>query len=114
MKRLKKRYPCPTELALAFVGGKWKTVILTRLHFAPLRYAELRRAIPGISEKELSEKLRTLEALGLVERTVGEDAAAYRLTPRGEGLRPVLDGLSRWGSAMAGELDIALDTGPRA
>ena len=109
MKRLKKKYGCPTELALEFVGGKWKTVILCWLKEAPHRYSELRRKMPGISDKVLTERLRDLEALDLVCREPGASNPAQRmwlLTSRGESLRPMLDALYRWGVAAADDLAI--------
>ena len=94
MKRLRARYGCPVELSLEFVGGKWKTVILAWLKEGPHRYCELRARIPGITDKVLTERLKDLELLGLVEKSGRErDGRVYRLTARGEGLRPVLDAL---------------------
>lgn len=111
MKQLKKRYACPVELALEFVGGKWKAVILVWIKEGPHRYSDLRRKIPGISEKVLTEKLRALEGLNLIER--GPDPAdafvqLYQLTPRGAGLRPTLDSLYAWGETMAGVLGVSV------
>jgi DNA-binding HxlR family transcriptional regulator len=105
MKRLKASYGCPVELALDFVGGKWKTVILARLKEEPHRYAELRARIGGISDKVLTERLKDLERLALVEKRRAADAAiVYQLTARGETLRPVLDALYRWGDIVAPEI----------
>lgn len=115
MKRLKKHYPCPVEFALEFVGGKWKAVILAWIKEGPHRYGDLRRKIPGISEKILSEKLKDLEKLGMIERIRDSNDLSvhlYRLTPAGEGLRPVLDHLYEWGGVMARELGIAVETSP--
>jgi DNA-binding HxlR family transcriptional regulator len=111
MKRLKKRYGCPVELSLEFVGGKWTTVILAWLKEEPHRYGELRRRIPGMADKVLSEKLQTLERLGLISKKPPEDSLAghvYGLTPRGDSLRPVLDVLHSWGEAMAQELEVSV------
>lgn len=110
MKRLKASYGCPVELALDFVGGKWKTLILAWLKEAPLRYADLRARLPGISDKVLTERLKDLERLELIEKrpAQGDPATLYHLTDRGESLRPVLDALYQWGTAVAPELPIAL------
>jgi DNA-binding HxlR family transcriptional regulator len=105
MKRLKAAYGCPVELSLEFVGGKWKTVILAWLKESPLRYGDLRARIPGLSDKVLTERLQELLKLGLVENSSARDSA-YRLTKRGESLRPVLDTLYDWGEVMARELSI--------
>lgn len=118
MKRLRKTYSCPVELSLEFVGGKWKTVILAWLKEAPHRYGELRARLPDISDKVLTERLKDLEMLGLVTKApagagAGKGQGAgqgggqvYRLTARGESLRPVLDALYLWGEGMAGELEV--------
>lgn len=111
MKRLRKTYSCPVELSLEFVGGKWKTVILAHLKEAPHRYNELRALLPGISDKVLTERLKDLEMLGLVTKAPAPGQAGaqvYRLTTRGEGLRPVLDALYQWGSEMADELEVGV------
>lgn len=111
MKRLRKSYTCPVELAVEFVGGKWKTVILAWLKESPLRYNELRTRIPDIADKVLTERLKDLEQLGLVSKVADEGRAGghiYRLTERGEGLRPALDALYAFGAAMAAELPVTL------
>ena len=110
-KRLRKRYGCPVELSLEFVGGKWKTVILAWLKEAPHRYGELRARIPGLADKVLTERLQELEDLGLVSKeaiTAPRATHVYRLTERGESLRPVLDSLYLWGRKMADELDVRI------
>ena len=57
MKRLRAQYGCPVELALEFVGGKWKTVILAYLKESPHRFGELRARLPNLSDKVLTERL---------------------------------------------------------
>ena len=106
MKRPPRRVHCPVTLSIELLGGKWKPVILMRLEEQPRRYGELRRLIPALSDKMLSERLADLQALDLVER--GGDAR-YRLTIRGESLRPLLGALHEWGAAQVGFLDIAFD-----
>jgi DNA-binding HxlR family transcriptional regulator len=109
MKRLRAHYGCPVELALEFVGGKWKTVILSYLKESPHRYHELRAALPGVADKVLTERLKDLERLGLVVKTAtaaGQSTLVYQLTERGQSLRPVLDALYAWGSSVAGELPV--------
>ncbi len=108
MKRLKASYGCPVELALDFVGGKWKTVILARLKEAPQRYGDLRARIDGLSDKMLTERLKDLERLDLVEKRSDGTAIVYRLTDRGESLRPVLDALYAWGSVAVDDLPVTI------
>jgi len=87
VKRLAKRFGCPVELSLELLGGKWKPVILARLKERPHRYSELRKLIPNLSTKMLSQRLRDLEVRGLVERrggVGGKPHAVYRLTARAD------------------------------
>jgi DNA-binding HxlR family transcriptional regulator len=109
MANLQRTYGCPVELSLDLLGGKWKSVILARLKQRPLRYGELRRDIPALSDKVLSERLRSLSELGLIE-TATDDAGTvrYRLTSCGESLRPVLQALYDWGDARAAELGVTI------
>ena len=93
-----KIYGCPVELALDMIGGKWKTVIVARLKQGPMRYGELRRVIPNLSDKVLTERLRDLEARGLVIH--GADGR-YALTERGLSLAPALQALFDWGTIIA-------------
>ena len=62
----KRLYGCPVEFALDMLGGKWKTVILARIKEQPMRYSELRRMIPSLSEKMLSQRLKELVDAGFV------------------------------------------------
>ena len=115
MKRLRRDYGCPVELSLDFVGGKWRTVILAWLKEAPHRYGELRKRVPGLTDKVLTQRLRELETLGLIaKQPVGRQRSThvYGLTRRGESLRPVLDALYDWGAAIASELKIGIAPPP--
>jgi DNA-binding HxlR family transcriptional regulator len=110
--RLPRNFGCPVELSLQLLGGKWKTVILARLKERPLRYGELRALIPQLSDKVLTERLADLKESGLIERSGGEREAGYRLSARGESLRPILQALYEWGSVQASALDVSV--GPPA
>ena len=86
------------------VGGRWRVVLLSRLKEGVHRYGELRRLVPGISEKMLSQRLRELEADGLVRRRdLGRvpPHVEYELTDDGLSLAPVLQALYDWGAARA-------------
>jgi DNA-binding HxlR family transcriptional regulator len=109
MANLRKIYGCPVELSLELLGGKWKSVILARLKQRPLRYGELRRDIPALSDKVLSERLRSLSEMGLIETDIDSvGTVRYRLTSSGESLRPVLQALYDWGDARAEELGVTI------
>lgn len=114
MNRLPKTLGCPVELSLQILGGKWKPVILARLKEQPLRYGALRQLIPALSDKVLTERLRDLEAQGLITRGKADGKAGetlYQLTPRGETLRPILDALYAWGEGAAAEFGVTFDAG---
>jgi DNA-binding HxlR family transcriptional regulator len=100
-------FGCPVELALSLIGGKWKTVILARLKQGPMRYGELRRMVPDLAEKVLTQRLRELEADGFVTKVStgagGGRTARYTLSNRGRSLSPALEALYAWGERAARE-----------
>jgi DNA-binding HxlR family transcriptional regulator len=94
---------CPVEVTLDLIDGRWKGVVLFHL-FDPgcLRFNELRRRLSGITHRLLTKQLRELEEVGLVLRTAYAEVpprVEYRVTEEGESLRPVVEALSRWGTA---------------
>ena len=107
-KRLATHYHCPTEFTLAVLGGKWKTVILSYLKERPCRYAELRRLVPRLSDKILSERLRDLTRSGLVARQApsGSRTYTYFLTERGRSLSELLQQLYAWGVNNSGSFGV--------
>jgi DNA-binding HxlR family transcriptional regulator len=98
-KRLATYFHCPTEFTLAVLGGKWKTVILCYLKERPCRYAELRRLIPRLSDKVLTERLQDLTRSGLVARREPSSSRTqtYLLTEKGRSLSGLLQQLYAWG-----------------
>lgn len=94
-------FNCPVEATLSVIGGKWKVVILFHLsHFGTHRFAELRRKIPGVSERMLTQQLRELEHDGVVRREVYAEVppkVEYSLTDYGETLRPICELMCGWG-----------------
>lgn len=93
---------CSVELALQVIGGKWKPVILWRLRGeGSLRFGELRRLLPSVTQKMLTQQLRELEADGLVLRRVHAQVPPrvdYWLTELGRSVLPVLESLGNWGA----------------
>jgi len=84
----------------SLLGKRWSGLIIVTLLDGPLRFSRIARLVPGMSQRMLSERLCELAAAGLVTREVGEGPpvnVSYRLTERGEGLRPALAELKRWG-----------------
>jgi len=94
---------CPVNATIDIIAGKWKPSILCELRLEPRRFGDLRRDIPGISEKVLSEHLRALEADGIVSRREFHDGAVlateYAFTDYGRTLIPALSALAEWGLA---------------
>jgi DNA-binding HxlR family transcriptional regulator len=96
----KRTYTCGLDAAVDVVGGKWKALILWELHTGPRRFAEIGRAIPGVSEKMLIQQLREMETYGLVHREVYHQVppkVEYSLTELGRSLNEALVPLGDWG-----------------
>ena len=93
--------PCPVATTLMLIGNKWKIFIIQQLMDKPFRFSELRRAIPGISEKVLTDNLRALEKDGLITRTVFPEIpphTEYALSDLGETMRPIIESMATWGT----------------
>lgn len=99
---MKHPYNCGIGPAFEVIGGKWKAVILWELHGRVRRFGELKRLVPGISEKMLIQQLRQLESAGLVERIVYAEVpprVEYRATALGTSLNDAMSPLAEWGAA---------------
>ena len=89
-----------------FIGGKWKTVVLWYLINRTLRFSELKKQIPDITEKMLSIQLKNLEEDGLIRRKVYAEVSLrveYSLTDLGKTLTPVLKAIAKWGRVLGKE-----------
>ncbi|CAK06958.1 MULTISPECIES: winged helix-turn-helix transcriptional regulator [Rhizobium] len=99
--KLVKNFPgCPVEATLTYLDGKWKGVILFHLMQGTLRFNELRRKLPAVTQRMLTKQLRELEESGLVSRTVYPvvpPRVEYAMTPLGMTLEPVIQALAAWG-----------------
>ena len=96
---------CPAETTLAVIGGRWKVLILYHLFGGVKRFSELQRALPGVTQKMLTQQLRELEGDGIVSRTVYPQVppkVEYALTPLGKTLQPVVKAMCRWGLEQGG------------
>ena len=92
------RHFCPAARALEVIGEKWSLLIVRDLLAGPRRFSDLRRSLTAITPKWLSARLRALEEDGIVAREAASPREVwYRLTPKGEGLAPVIDALLVWG-----------------
>lgn len=108
-------YHCGTDVTMSFIGGKWKCVVLWYLRHGALRFSELKRLIPDITEKMLSIQLKSLQADELIERySFGKKApfrVQYQLTNFGKSVLPVIESITNWGIALANEKGKLIDVG---
>ena len=94
-------YPCCASLTMGIIGGKWKTVILFHLMNEKMRYNELRKSMPTVTERTLSLQLKALEQDGLIKRKVYTSKpplkVEYTLTDFGKTLIPIVQSIADWG-----------------
>ena len=91
---------CPVATTVRLIGSKWKLLIIRNLLQRPWRFNELKKNLEGISQKVLTDSLRSMEADGIVTRTVYPEVpprVEYALSELGESLRPVMDAMEKWG-----------------
>lgn len=103
---------CPAQFAVDLFGGKWKTSILYQIAIAdkPIRFNELRRRIPRITQKMLTQQLRQLECDGMVIRTLYAEVPArveYSISALGETLVPIFIDLCKWTETHTGAVEEA-------
>lgn len=96
-----KQYTCSFEIAIDLIGGKWKPLILWHLGTKGVqRFSELKKMLPNITQKMLTQQLRELEGDLLIHREVYPQVppkVEYTLTPQGERLMPILSAMCQWG-----------------
>lgn len=91
---------CPVATTVALIGSKWKLLIVRNLRARPWRFNELRKDLEGISQKVLTDSLRSLEEDGIVIRTVYPEVpprVEYSLSELGEEMKPILDAMEGFG-----------------
>jgi len=91
---------CPVATTVQLIGNKWKLLILRNLLVRPWRFNELQRDLDGISQKVLTDNLRSMEADGIITRTVYPEVpprVEYALSELGETMRPILSAMQEWG-----------------
>jgi DNA-binding HxlR family transcriptional regulator len=101
---------CPTRQLVHTIGDRWSLLVLSSIEHQTLRHQQIRRAVEGISQKMLTQTLRTLEREGLVTRTVHASASPkveYALTPLGNDLASVIRSLREWAYANIDEIQSA-------
>ena len=101
--RTKEEMPaCPVATTVSLIGSKWKLLIMRNLLARPWRFNELRKSLDGVSQKVLTDSLRSMEADGLVVRTVYAEVpprVEYSLSELGETMRPIIKSMETWGLA---------------
>ncbi len=99
-------YHCPMELTIDLIGGKWKSLILWHLGENTFRFNELKKMLPQITQKMLTQQLRELEQDGLLKRFVYTQVppkVEYSLTEEGKTLLPILELMCQWGMNYANQ-----------
>ena len=98
----KKELPaCPVATTVELIGIKWKLMIIINLLVRPWRFNDLRKVLEGISQKVLTDSLRSMEKDGIITRTVYPEVppkVEYALSELGESLRPVIKAMEQWGN----------------
>mgnify|MGYP004667509929 FL=1 len=93
---------CPVATTVALIGSKWKLLIMRNLMMRPWRFNELKKSLEGVSQKVLTDSLRSMEADGLITRTVYPEVpprVEYALSELGESMRPIMKTMEEWGAA---------------
>ena len=101
MKKKDELPDCPVAIAVSLIGSKWKLLILRNLLVRPWRFNELQKSLEGISQKVLTDSLRSMEADGIVIRSVFAEVpphVEYSLSDLGESLRPIIKSMEVWGT----------------
>ena len=91
---------CPVATTVQLIGSKWKLLILRNLLQRPWRFNELKKSLEGISQKVLTDSLRSMEVDGIITRTVFPEVpprVEYALSDLGQSMRPIIKVLEDWG-----------------
>jgi len=91
---------CPVATTVSLIGSKWKLLIMRNLLARPWRFNELQKNLEGISQKVLTDSLRSMEADGIITRTVFPEVpprVEYALSELGESMRPIIKSMEEWG-----------------
>ena len=91
---------CPVATTVSLIGSKWKLLIMRNLLVRPWRFNELQKSLDGISQKVLTDSLRSMEADGIITRTVYPEVpprVEYALSELGESMRPIIKSMEAWG-----------------
>jgi len=101
MKKKEELPDCPVATTVSLIGSKWKLLIMRNLLVRPWRFNELQRSLEGISQKVLTDSLRSMEEDGIITRTVFPEVpprVEYALSDLGESMRPIIKSMEAWGT----------------
>lgn len=99
---------CPVATTVGLIGSKWKLLIIRNLLVRPWRFNELKNNLDGISQKVLTDSLRSMEEDGIITRTVYPEVpprVEYSLSELGESMRPIIKAMEQWGTEYKETLD---------
>lgn len=100
---------CPVALTLSLLNSKWKLLIVRNLLIRPWRFNELKESLNGISQKVLTESLKSMEDDGIITRTEIKNSppkiVEYSLSPLGKSLKPLLTAMQEWGRMYKSQTD---------
>ena len=101
MKKKEELPDCPVATTVSLIGSKWKLLIMRNLLVRPWRFNELQRNLEGISQKVLTDSLRSMEEDGIITRSVFPEVpprVEYALSELGESMRPIIKSMETWGT----------------
>ena len=101
MKKKDELPDCPVATTVSLIGSKWKLLIMRNLLVRPWRFNELQRNLEGISQKVLTDSLRSMEEDGIIKRTIYPEVpprVEYALSELGESMRPIIKSMEAWGT----------------
>lgn len=99
---------CPVATTVQLIGSKWKLLIIRNLQMRPWRFNELKKDLEGISQKVLTDSLRSMEEDGIIVRTVYPEVpprVEYSLSELRHSMKPILDTMSKWGTDYKASLE---------
>ena len=108
MKKKEELPDCPVATTVSLIGSKWKLLIMRNLLVRPWRFNELHRSLEGISQKVLTDSLRSMEKDGIITRTVFPEVpprVEYALSELGESMRPIIKSMETWGIEYKKEIE---------
>lgn len=112
MTQIRPDYTCAIDLVIDLIGGKWKVLILWNLNEGTKRFNALKRSLPGITQKMLTQQLRELERHGLIRRAILQESppvVEYSTTEMGRKLQPMLFEMCKWGDLYAEQEGITMN-----